>query len=323
MEQNIIYRILRKYLSSRFSPETEESVQRWLIKDQDAEEKQKASSDYWNELEVKADIETYQALERVNRKIGYRKGGISIFRQKVMRVAAVIIPLLVMAGGYMYYSSLHNSMVEICVAYGEKKHILLPDSSEIWLNAGTVFRYPKEFTDNQRRVILDGEAYFSVKRNTEKPFIVETSSLSVKVLGTKFNVKAYPDDNRITTTLTSGKVEVHTSSKTSRILRPNEQLTYHKSTSQISVTEIPAIDTDGWIQGKLIFANSSFTEIQQTLERRYNVDIASRITTPTTGRYTVRFLKNENLDEILNVLGDIIGFGYRKTGSNIELINKP
>lgn len=323
MEHSVIYKIIRKYLSNRFLPETEKRVQKWLTTDKDRVEKDKASSVYWSELDVKAGADTYAALKRVNRKIGYGSNVIPVFLQKMVRIAAVLLPLLLVAGGYIYHYSISTKLIEVSVAYGEQKHILLPDSSEIWLNSGTVFKYPKEFTGRQRRVLLNGEAYFSVRRNPKKLFIVETSKLSVKVLGTRFNVKAYANDDRITATLTSGKVEVDTPSKASRILQPDEQLTYSKHTSQISVTKIPSADTDGWVQGKLIFANATFTEIQQTLERRFNVNISNRIAVPATGRYTVRFLKNETLDEVLNVLGDIIGFSYRKSENRIELINKP
>lgn len=193
MKKNIIARILRKYLSGRFSSDTEERVQKWIIKDKDIEEKEKASLEYWNALEAKADPDTELVLYRVNQRIDYKGIVHRPFRQKLARIAAVLIPLFMMTGGYLYYTSTQNKWIEISVAYGDKKHFLLPDSSEIWLNAGTVVKYPKEFSKAQRLVHLDGEAYFSVRKDAGKPFIVETSRLSVKVLGTKFNVKAYAD----------------------------------------------------------------------------------------------------------------------------------
>lgn len=289
MEQNLIQRIILKYLSGRFPAETEERVQKWIVKEQDAGEKEKASLAYWDELQPVTDAESHLALARVNRRIGYGKARIG----------------------------------EISVAYGEKRHLLLPDSSEVWLNAGTVLKYSERFADARRQVYLDGEACFSVRKNAEKPFIVQTSRLSVKVLGTRFNVKAYSADERITTTLSSGKVEVSTPSHSPRILKPNEQLTYDKRTSHIGIARVPAADAEGWMTGKLIFTDASLAEIQQTLERRYNVVIRNATAVPASGRYTVRFLKNENIDEVLSVLGDIIGFDYQKKKNGIRLINKP
>lgn len=323
MEQNLIQRIILKYLSGRFPAETEERVQKWIVKEQDAGEKEKASLAYWDELQPVTDAESHLALARVNRRIGYGKARIGVFYRKMARTAAVLLPLLILTGGYLYYSSTKNSLIEISVAYGEKRHLLLPDSSEVWLNAGTVLKYPERFADARRQVYLDGEACFSVRKNAEKPFIVQTSRLSVKVLGTRFNVKAYSADERITTTLSSGKVEVSTPSHSPRILKPNEQLTYDKRTSHIGIARVPAADAEGWMTGKLIFTDASLAEIQQTLERRYNVVIRNATAGSASGRYTVRFLKNENIDEVLSVLGDIIGFDYQKKKNGIRLINKP
>lgn len=327
MEKNNIARIIKKFLSGRFSLETEERVQRWIIKDKDTEEKEKGSLVYWNELnepDFKADQSTYSALERVNRRIGLKNiqlAKISLYR-KITRIAAVLIPLFVLAGGYLYYTSTTHNLIEVSVAYGEKKHLLLSDSSEIWLNAGTVIKYPKDFADHQRLVLLDGEAYFSVRKDAARPFIVKTPQLSVKVLGTKFNVKAYSKDETITTTLTSGKVEVNVSSRSSRILKPNEQLTYDKSTSSISLSKIPSGDTEGWITGQLIFTGASFTEILQTLERRYKIVFDNTASISSSKRYTVRFLKNESLDETLSILEDMIGFSYQKKENRILLTDK-
>lgn len=323
MEQTILYRIIRKYLSDRFPSETEEKVQKWIIKDKDADKKEQASLAYWDTLQQESGTETSEALSRVNRRINHSGTRKFTFYKKMTRVAAVLIPLFILAGGYLYYASTTKRLIEVSVAYGENKHLVLPDSSEIWLNAGTTFKYPETFEGKERLVYLDGEAYFSVKKDSGKPFIVKASQMSVTVLGTRFNVKAYPDDERITTTLTSGKVEVNVPSRSPEILSPNEQLTYNKKTSHINIAEIPAADTDSWVTGKLIFTNASLTEIQRTLERRYNVAISNRTSLIGNTRYTVRFLQNDDLEQVLNVLGDIIGFDYKKNGTNIELTNTP
>ena len=195
----------------------------------------------------------------------------------------------------------------------------MPDSSEVWLNAGSTILYPETFAKDKRLVILNGEAYFSVQKDTASPFIVETSQLSVKVLGTKFNVKAYPNDEKITTTLTSGKVEVSVQSQPPRILKPNEQLTYDKKSSDIHISVIDTNDTNSWVVGKLIFTNATAGEIFRTLERHYNTTIDNEANIPVSKRYTVKFLKDEDLDEILNILKDIIGFDYQQHENKIVL----
>ena len=320
MKKNNFSKIIKRFLSGRFHSETEERVQRWIIDEKNQDEKEHASSEYWNELNVEPNDETYSALKRVNRKIGYtQKRMVKIPRyKKIGRVAAVIVPLFIVAG-YLYFASTQNNMVEISVAYGGQKHLFLPDSSEIWINAGSTIKYPKNFNRKQRMVHLDGEAYFSVRRDETKPFIVQTEQLSVRVLGTKFNVKAYSSDNKSTTTLTSGKVEVATNSNVTRILMPNEQLTFDDKSATMSVVEIPSNETNGWITGQLIFTNASFDEIIQTLERRFNVSVtvSNHFAATSDKLYTVKFLKNENIDTVLAILKDVTGFSYQRNGNEI------
>lgn len=322
MMKNNISKIVKRYLSSRFSTETEERVQRWVIKDENTKDKESASLEYWDSLEVAPDSNTYSALDRVNQRIGHsqkRPIKVSLYK-RLSRIAAVLIPLFIIAGGYLYYYNTKNSLIEISVAYGEEKHLVLPDSSEIWINAGTTIKYPKEFEGDRRTVYLDGEAYFSVQKDTSKPFIVETNNLSVKVLGTKFNVKAYSNDNRTIATLTSGKVEVNTANN-SYILRPNEQLTFNNNTSTTIVDEVPSTETDAWLSGQLIFTDASFDEIVQTLERHFNISITNNTTIAPTKLYTVKFLKDEQLNDILNILGEIMNVKYQKKGNQLIIDN--
>lgn len=323
MENNNVTRIIKKFLSGRFTHETEERVQRWIIRDEDATSKEKASLEYWNELDVRADLNTYSALEKVNRRIGHEKEPLKhiAFYRKYGRVAAALIPLILFIGGVVYYTVPHNEQVEIAAAYGEQKRVLLSDSTEVWLNAGSKITFPQTFSDNKRLVTLDGEAHFTVTKDDGRPFIVETSQVSVKVLGTRFNIKAYSEEEKVTTTLTRGKVEVLAQSQHSRILQPNEQLTYDKKTSSIRILTVDAVDVESWITGKVIFTNATPNEIYRTLERRYNTVIDDHAMPASSAkRYTVKFLKEENLDEMLNILSDIIGFTYRKSENEIVLI---
>lgn len=314
MKKSNISKIIKSSSPPVFHPKRKRKCRSGSSKIKISRQKAKASLDFWNELDVEADSNTYASLERVNLRTGYNKEHLTniVSYQKFAHIAAVIIPLFLFAGGMFYYLSPHNEMIEVSVAYGEQKHLILPDSSEVWLNAGSTILYPETFAKDKRLVMLDGEAYFSVKKDTASPFIVEASQLSVKVLGTRFNVKAYPNDEKITTTLTSGKVEVSVQSQPPHILKPNEQLTYDKKSSDIHISMIDTNDTNCWIVGKLVFTNASAGEIFRTLERHYNTTIDNTATIPTSKRYTVKFLKDESLDEILNILKDIIGFDYQQ-----------
>ena len=343
MDKNKTAKILNRYLSGRFSAEKERIVQQWIVKDSGREEKEQASIDYWDDLDVKADDSTFLAYKRVENKIANvtertftKTTSQPVFRErqiadtgnmlvkiplykKLTRIAAILIPLFIIAGGYYYYSYAKNNMTEISVAYGEDKHLFLPDGTEIWINAGSTIKYPNEFSSEERLVHLDGEAYFSVKKDELRPFIVRTKALSVKVLGTKFNVKAYSVDEKAMATLTSGKVEVTTSAKELKILNPNEQLTFNKATSAIDITEVLPSETDSWLTGQLIFDNVSLKEILQTLERRFDITIYNKTNIPYSKLYAVKFLKNESLDEIMIVLEELAGFTHNRSENKLIL----
>ena len=335
MDKNKTTKILNKYLSGRFSAEKERMVQQWIIKDSNQTEKEEASLNYWDGLDVRADNSTFSAYKRVVSRIANdndrpayierqiandKKVSVKIpLYKKLAHVAAILIPLFIIAGGFHYFTSVKSNMTEISVSYGEDKHLFLPDGSEIWVNAGTTIKYPNEFSNEERLVYLDGEAYFSVKEDAAKPFIVRTKELSVKVLGTKFNVKAYSGDKKASATLTSGKVEVTTSTKASKILKPNEQLIFNKATSAIDITEVLPTETDSWLTGQLIFDNVPLKEIIQTLERRFNVTINNKTDIPDSKLYAVKFLKGESLDEIMVILEELAEFTCKRNENKLIL----
>lgn len=321
--KNNIHSIIRQFLPHRFPPQTEERVQKWIINNEHGEEKERASFAYWNELKSEINPDTHAALERVNEKIGFspRKRHLPLHK-RVSRIAVILIPVLLIAGGIFYYTSVKNNLVEIHTAYGTEKHIFLPDSSEVWLNAGTSIQFQKRFKKDLRTVHLDGEAYFSVRKDASRPFVVQTDDVSVKVLGTEFNVKAYRDDERVTTTLTSGKIEIRTTTNDPHILHPNEQLTYERNSSKISIIEVPTGETDAWRNGRLIFNDATLADILQILERRFDVSISDNTQVPASKLYTVKFLRDENLEQILTILQDIVGFNFHNQENTIIMSKK-
>ncbi len=311
-----VSKITKEYLQNRYSKDTEEEIQQWLIEDEYSAEKEQASLEYWDALEAKPNASTLQALKRVNARTGILRT-IPLHR-RLMRVAAVLIPAFMLLGG-IYYFSQQEKMLQVIAAYGETKHILLPDSSEVWLNAGSSLHYPSTFRKENRTLTLEGEACFSVRKDAQRPFIVNTQNLSVKVLGTEFNVRAYSGDNRTTATLATGKIEVKTPSNQTRILEPDEQLTFDSQTDAIQVAKVSAHDITSWTTGQLIFTGATLDEIFKTLERRFNITFdTGNAPHQSKEYYTIKFLKNDSIEQILHVLKDVTGdFSYTKTGNKI------
>jgi len=321
-----IREIIFHYLGNRYDRETEVKLQQWLTEDRDKEEKQECSLEYWDSIQAKPNSNTYRKLKSICRNTGISVDNTSVYRRiGWSRVAAILLPFLIILGGYMYYKqAIVMPYTIVHVSYGEIKEITLGDGSEVLLNAGTTFKYPKTFDEKTRTVYLEGEAFFSIHKNEANPFVVKTHTISVKVLGTQFNVKAYTDEEKITTTLRSGKVEVETKAGKSNILMPNQQLTYDNQTAGVQIADIAPEDAMGWTKGDLIFVDNTLKEIMQILERRFNISIeADRKLLMEKQIYTVKFLQNESIEQLMTILEDLTGiFTYKTNGNKLILKHK-
>jgi ferric-dicitrate binding protein FerR (iron transport regulator) len=187
------------------------------------------------------------------------------------------------------------------------------------LNAGSSIRYPASFDGGIRRVRLSGEAYFSVTKDASRPFIVETGHLSVVVLGMEFNVKAYPDETRTTATVNSGKIRMETETVQSYVLTSNRQLSYDSSSKNINIASVNAGDCSGWMDGHLIFDNTSLAEILLTVERKFDVSVRPDSAVDSGSRYSVKFVQDESLSEVMEILGTVCGFSSRIQGKTVRL----
>jgi ferric-dicitrate binding protein FerR (iron transport regulator) len=189
-------------------------------------------------------------------------------------------------GSQLVYKNNGTSKEEITyntltVPYGKRFDLLLSDGTQVTLNSGTSLKYPVQFLKTKnRQVFLDGEAFFSVAKDTENPFIVNTHELNVRVLGTKFNLSSYPEDQFVNTTLLEGSVVVYNKQDTfdssnASLLEPGFKAEWNKYNRQIVVEEADiAMHTD-WLNGKIILRHVPFKNIVKKLERHYNVDIVN------------------------------------------------
>ncbi|MGV8137118.1 MAG: FecR family protein [Mangrovibacterium sp.] len=318
--------MLRLYLQNRYSLETEEKVQEWLAKNPETEELEQASKEYWDSISSRKDVSTFKALKRINTKIGiHSEEKKTVWLRTFSRVAAIFILLIGIGGVWFYLQHRKNPvMVEISAAYGETKQVTLPDQTKVWLNAGSSLKYPSEFNQKVRSVHLTGEAFFSVTKNQSKPFVVETKSLAVRVLGTKFNLKAYPNEHQTVATLQEGKIEVQTENRQKQQLTPNEQLVYNSETSTLKVVKVNPEDILDWKSGNLLFSEAPLGEILQTLERRFNISFdTDKSIDLLTERYTIRFEREETPEQILQILSDMSeDFSYSLKSGQIILKKK-
>ena len=191
---------------------------------------------------------------------------------------------------------------EVEVPRGGEFDLVLADGTTVWLNAGSKLRYPVEFVGKERRVFLEGEAYFAVAKDTEMPFRVEILQQIVEVLGTEFNVSGYTDEAAIYTTLVTGKVKVETDSGENMVLAPGEQSMLDCRDGHLDKQEVDVEKVIAWKKGMFILEEQTLEQIMQKFARWYDMEVVYRdeelkniIFKGVVPRYT-------ELREVLNIL---------------------
>lgn len=202
--------------------------------------------------------------------------------------------------------------------YHERRVLLLTDSSQIWMNSKSTFRYPKRFVSEQRKVSLDGEAFFHVKRDVNKPFIVQAGDMAIRVLGTSFNVKSFSNDDETTITLATGKVEVQWGESHKVELVPGEQLIYNKRDGSFNKTTVDVSESYAWRDGIIQFTRATLPDVARELERWYGVQVY--IADPALEKTRITFRqRDQNLKEILEVLAFTANLNYTIQGNSVTL----
>lgn len=198
----------------------------------------------------------------------------------------------------------YNTLI---VPKGGEYQIQLEDGSLVWLNAETELRYPVKFNSIQRHVYLKGEAYFEVAENVEKPFIVTTSGgVDVKVLGTKFNIASYDDDEQVITTLAEGSVEVGNQDQTMR-LKPEEQVIFSKEDQSFRTQKVDVGLYISWKDGKFIFEEQTLEQIMKQLQRWYKMTVFYTNEEIKQYRFSGDLKKYDDFDKIVWMLEEVAG----------------
>lgn len=230
---------------------------------------------------------------------------------------------------------------EITTRPGSKSKVELPDGSVVWLNAGSKLTYNKDFGKELREVTLSGEGYFDVVKNKEKPFVIHTSSINIKVLGTLFNVKAYPEDKQTETSLIRGSIEVTIKNRPEDkiILSPSEKLVVENASvpreEKIKKPEIPVrveplisvnklrynpldstVAETEWVNNRLVFRDETFENLAVKMERWYDVSISIEDPALKDARLNGIF-QSESVVQALEALKEMIPFKYEKTENKI------
>ncbi|NLR78433.1 FecR family protein [Chitinophaga eiseniae] len=185
---------------------------------------------------------------------------------------------------------------------GGQYHLTLSDGSQVWLNAASSISYPVAFNAKERIVTVSGEAYFEVAPRDGQPFKIHTGKQEIVVLGTHFNVKAYPDDPEISTTLLTGSVKVtNTISGATGVLKPGQQARIINNSGGLDIQPVHPDDAISWKNGYFLFDNQDIKSIMKIISRWYDVDIEYR-EPPGSERFGGTFSRSSNMQEILTNL---------------------
>ncbi|WP_455667647.1 FecR family protein [Phocaeicola sp.] len=241
------------------------------------------------------------------------------FRRTAYAVAGIAAIVCLVLGGLHYSRYINEQSITYSLAstsYGEKKQVTLPDGSRIVLNSCSSLRYPAQFTGKERKVELDGEAYFRVAHNEDMPFIVTTQKFDVRVLGTHFDVKSYPKDEIVSVNVESGKVQVDLPEAMMRLTAQEQVLINTISGEYTKKKEEREVAV--WIKGALRFSSTPIRDVARELERVYNCRITFapgyEFTNLISGEHD-----NKSLESVLHSIEYVSGVKYKKEGKEIVL----
>jgi len=304
--------LIGKYITGNESREEAAHLKEWLQEDT---AHQRLFEQIKNEKEIGGVVAEFDARDngsawkRYLEQVAARSLQKALFRWKA---AAVFFFVVGCAGILGYFSVKSDSgnldysgkrYTTVSTMLGQNSKIILPDSSVVWLNSGTTISYDAGFSLRNREIKLQGQAFFEVKRNENIPLYVDCQGIQVKVLGTRFDVSAYPGDPKIDVVLESGSVELGGDACKSfhHVLKPGEKAEFNLKTEDFSIRPVRVYKYTSWKDGVLIFENTPMDEVLEKLERWYNI----RIEVKNPSVYKLLFnatIINESVDEIFDLI---------------------
>lgn len=315
--------IIIRYLENRCSEEDFILINNWMKESDENAAKLFRMEEIYHLGKFPAD--TDELVAKAERRLGRRleqdnQQKKRVFRlRNTLRYAAAIAAVLMMAAGFAYYLSQEEKeeLVIASAAYGQVREMILPDGTKVWLNQSSQLKYPRTFEGRERHVYLEGEAYFEVARNHERPFTVNSSAMDVRVLGTSFNIKCRPGNSIAETTLVEGEVEVKEKLDKGKItLSPGQKAVLNRVTGRMQVKQVDAKMEIVWHNDLIPFDKSSIFQIAAVLERFYGVKIILSPDVDSTKTYSGVLKKKDSIESVLNSLRNSIPFNYKKVDDN-------
>ena len=243
---------------------------------------------------------------------------------KVMKVAAIIIAIS--STSFYFYQNIVSKRLEtvfyttIKSSASQRKKVVLIDGTTVWLNAKSEISFNNHYNEKRREVTLVGEAFFDVTKNKKVPFIVSSAGVTTKVLGTSFNIEAYPEDDNVTVALLTGKLWIKAPDGNSEILVPNRSISFNKQEYRLrEMVSVSSENYAAWKDGKIIFNNISLATATKKLERIFNVSINIKEDKLSQTKINGNFTTSQQPTEVLEVLCRLVGARYKVDNHQISI----
>lgn len=299
--------LIRKYLENCSTNAEKETLLKWVQESEEHQQYFKQWAQSWEKtmMVFRDEEEDRELLQEIHRRIGLQKSKRLWYRIATVAAVAVICFFSVKT----FITKNHTPNYVTVITENEKKQIILPDSSLIWLNQQSSIKYPKKISRN-RNIILVGEAYFDVKKDSRHPFVVYTENLTVKVTGTQFVVTDKKESPTGEVILEEGGVQLMTKdSQENYLLHPNQKLKFDKQSRQVDIKHVDAKNYTNWKNNRLFFFNTPLRDVFIQLEKWYNISIVcdDEKVKNTPVSFTV---DNETEEDIFNMISLVTHFNY-------------
>lgn len=324
--RNLNEEITNKYLAGQCSEEELTEVNAW-IRESDENARQLFRMEevyhlgkfdhYADEQRIAhAEKRLYKQLEQEEQKKNKM-----LYIRRLMKYAAILIATLFVGGGagYWFYNEAEEHQMLVAVANdGIVKEIVLPDGTKVWLNNAATLKYPREFSEKERNVYLEGEAYFEVTKNRHKPFTVESDAMRVRVLGTTFNFKCDKRYQIAEASLIEGEIEVKGNRDEGQIiLAPGQRAELNRNSGRLTVKQVDAKLDAVWHDNLIPFNKANIFTIAKSLERFYDVKIILSPDIRSDKTYSGVLKKKSTIESVLQSLQNSIPIEYKIVGDNI------
>lgn len=315
---------LIRFFSGEATELEKRKIEEWLSQSKMNKIRFMEYHDIWLAGGIKNNTDQYnreEALARLKEKIKQKERGsyIKISYKQIWQYAAVLVLLISLPFIFSYlFKNSADDYTTIHCDYGDRARIVLPDGTKVQMNSGTTLSFNNHFKQDRRDVLLEGEAFFVVAEDKSHPFTVNASGLEIVVLGTEFNVSAYPEHEEVSATLVKGKLMAKSNSQ-HVLIKPDQNLIFSKNDGEMRVEEMTDLSPKvGWTEGRMVFRNEPINELVPKLERWFDVDILMKDKAVGELRFTGT-LERENILEAMEYFDLSPYFEYQIEGNKIIL----